>query len=65
LKDTYSIKKTKDLVNPQIEKYKKLASTTLSQQGSPTEEFLTEDEKQKMNDDLMDFANSISNEKLI
>lgn len=66
LKDTYSVKKTKDLVNTQIEKYKKIAESTINEsQGSPNIEgsqnidFISETEKQTMNDDLMNLANSL------
>lgn len=78
LKDNYSVKKTKDLVNTQIEKYKKIAESTINDsqgppivqgfpivQGSPNMEgsqnidFISETEKQTMNDDLMNLANSL------
>ena len=66
LKDTYSTRKTKDLVNSQIEKYKKIAAgklEELSNMHAPIQEhdgadFLTEEEKQSMNDDLTEFMNS-------
>ena len=66
LKDTYSVKKTKDLVNTQIEKYKKIAESTINHsqgspnfQGSQNIDFISETEKQTMNDDLMNLANSL------
>jgi len=66
LKDTYSVKKTKDLVNTQIEKYKKIAESTINDsqgspnvQGSQNKDFISETEKQTMNDDLMNLANSL------
>jgi phosphopantetheine adenylyltransferase len=66
LKDTYSVKKTKDLVNTQIEKYKKIAESTINDsqgssiiQGSQNIDFISETEKQSMNDDLMNLANSL------
>lgn len=66
LKDTYSVKKTKDLVNTQIEKYKKMAESTINSsesspnfQGSQNNNFISETEKQTMNDDLMNLANSL------
>jgi len=66
LKDTYSVKKTKDLVNTQIEKYKKIAESTINDsqgssiiQGSQNIDFISETEKQTMNDDLMNLANSL------
>jgi type III secretory pathway component EscR len=57
LKDTYSTTKTKDLVNTQIEKYKMLVNESVSKKDS----FLTEEEKQSMNEELMNFANNFSN----
>jgi len=66
LKDTYSVKKTKDLVNTQIEKYKKIAESTINDsqgssiiQGSQNIDFISETEKQSMNDDLTNLANSL------
>jgi len=78
LKDNYSVKKTKDLVNTQIEKYKKIAESTINNsegspivhgspnfQGSQISEssqnidFISETEKQTMNNDLMNLANSL------
>jgi uncharacterized protein YpmB len=60
LKDTYSTKKTKDLVNTQIDKYKKIVDEI--QKGSPSssQKFLSEEEKKNMNNDLLQYANSIS-----
>jgi len=51
LKETYSTKKTKDLVNTQIEKYKKIIAET--QQNQKTT--LSENEMNAMNDDLTKF----------
>ena len=60
LKNTYSVKKTKDLVNIQIEKYKKMAESSINNaEGSQNIEFISEIEKQNMNDDLMNLANSL------
>ena len=62
LKDTYSTKKTKDLVNTQIEKYKKIAheiaigNKQLDDGGS---QFLNEEEIQDMNNDLTAFTESL------
>ena len=61
VKDTYSTKKTKDLVNTQIEKYKELASNNIVGKGSPKEEFLTEIEKTSMHEELQDFVNTLTN----
>lgn len=65
LKDTYSTRKTKDLVNSQIEKYKKIAAGKLEElsnvhinDDNDRTNFLTEEEKQSMNDDLTEFMNS-------
>lgn len=54
LKDTYSTKKTKDLVNTQIEKYKKIIAET--QQNQKT--VLSENEMNTMNDDLTKFLDN-------
>ena len=59
LKDTYSIKKTKDLVNSQIEKYKKMMDEIQENKGSQTTEYLSDEEKENMNNELMKFVNSI------
>jgi hypothetical protein len=66
------VKKTKDLVNTQIEKYKKIAESTINDsqgfpivqglpnmEGSQNIDFISETEKQTMNDDLMNLANSL------
>ena len=57
LKDTYSTKKVKDLVNTQIEKYKLLVN---SNKGSQTNDFLTEEEKISMNEELENYVTSIT-----
>ena len=57
LKDTYSTKKTKDLVNIQIEKYKRIMNDMQKQQSSQPTLFENEKEKQNMNDDLLEFIN--------
>ena len=54
LKDNYSTKRTKDLVNSQIEKYKKL----LEKQGSQQVEFISEEEQENMKEKLTQFINS-------
>lgn len=63
IKDTYSTKKVKDLVNTQIEKYKIIASNTITDKGSPSQDFLTEEEKTFMHDDLQNYANSLTDKK--
>jgi hypothetical protein len=61
LKDNYTTKKTKDLVNIQIEKYKRIMNDMQKQneQGSLFED---ESEKQSMNDDLLEFMNQQTQE---
>ena len=54
IKDNYSTKRTKDLVNSQIEKYKKL----LEKQGSQQVEFISEEEQENMKEKLTQFINS-------
>lgn len=54
IKDNYSTKRTKDLVNSQIEKYKKL----LEQQSSQQVEFISEEEQENMKEKLTKFINS-------
>jgi uncharacterized membrane protein YfhO len=65
LKNTYTEKKTKDLVNTQVEKYKKIVAELqetiekVQQNGSQNEVFIDEHEKNEMNDDLAAFAKSL------
>lgn len=65
LKNTYTEKKTKDLVNSQVEKYKKIVAELQEtiekgqQKGSQNEVFIDEQEKNEMNDDLAAFAKSL------
>jgi len=54
IKDNYSTKRTKDLVNSQIEKYKKLLEIQSSQQV----EFISEEEQENMKEKLTQFINS-------
>jgi type III secretory pathway component EscR len=56
IKDNFSTKRTKDLVNSQIEKYKKL----LEKQGSQQVEFISEEEQENMENSLTQFINSHS-----
>jgi hypothetical protein len=60
LKDNYSTKKTKDIVNIQIEKYKKimdeLAVSKPAQSAQSAQPFLNEIEKQSVYDDLAQFV---------
>jgi hypothetical protein len=64
LKDTYSTKKTKDLVNTQITKYKKIMKEM--EDNSNSKNFLNFYEKQNMDRQLTQFLENINNnEKLI
>jgi len=56
LKDTYSTRKTKDLVNSQIEKYKKMM-IEIQENSSQTTGFIDDNEKQNMDNDLTEFMN--------
>jgi len=58
IKDTYSTKKTKDLVNTQIEKYKKMMKEIEKNNSSP--KFLDNSEKNNMDQRLTDFMNNIT-----
>lgn len=61
IKDTYSTKRTKDLVGFQTEKYKSIVKEIIdNRQSSPqpsieTSDFLNQKEKQNMDDDLSTF----------
>jgi len=55
IKDTYSTKKTKDLVNTQIEKYKKMMKQIQENNTGTKEDFLNETEKNTMDKELVDF----------
>jgi len=52
IKDNFSTKRTKDLVNSQIEKYKKI----LEKQGSQQVEFISEEEEENMKNSLTQFV---------
>jgi len=52
IKDTYSTKKTKDLVNVQIQKYKKIMSEMQNNNNKP---FISNEEKLEMDIRLTDF----------
>jgi hypothetical protein len=60
--DTYSTKKTKYLVNSQIEKYKKIVNDIQenknNNEGSQNDSFISDEEVQNMNNNLTDFINS-------
>jgi hypothetical protein len=55
IKDNFSTKRTKDLVNSQIEKYKKI----LEKQGSQQGEFISEEEQENMKNSLTQFAGNL------
>jgi cell division protein FtsL len=65
LKNTYTEKKTKDLINSQVEKYKKIVTELQEtiekgqQNSSQKEVFINEQEKNEMNNDLAAFAKSL------
>jgi len=61
IKETYSTKKTKDLVNTQIQKYKKMMAEIQNEANSVTSNpaFLNDDEKINMNHRLMEFMDDI------
>jgi hypothetical protein len=61
LKDNYTTKKTKDLVNIQIEKYKRIMND-MQKQNEQSSLFEDESEKQSMNDDLLEFMNQQTQE---
>ena len=52
IKDTYSTKKTKDLVNVQIQKYKKIMT---EMQNNNNKTFISNEEKLEMDMRLMEF----------
>lgn len=58
IKDTYSTKKTKDLVNVQIQKYKKMM--TEMQNNNNNAIFLNDEEKLEMDMRLMEFISEES-----
>lgn len=64
IKDNYSTKKTKDLVNSQIKKYKQMVDeiqnsrTGMSDTGSPAMSYISKEEMQSMNEELTRFIES-------
>ena len=52
IKDTYSTKKTKDLVNVQIQKYKKIMTEMQNNNNKP---FISNEEKLEMDMRLLEF----------
>jgi predicted phage tail protein len=63
LKDTLTTKKTKDLVNTQVEKYKKIVAELQETIATKTSEtgsrFIDEKDKEEMSEDLLAFATSL------
>ena len=62
IKDKYSIKKTKYLVNSQIAKYKQILQNHGSQ--LPSINFVSEEESRNMENDLLNYVNTFSVPKL-
>ena len=58
IKNTYSTKKTKDLVNTQITKYKKMMKEIQENDNNP-KNFLNSNEKEIMDKRLTDFIENI------
>jgi hypothetical protein len=59
IKDTYSTKKTKDLVNIQVDKYKKIIKEIEENNVKSKRSFLNEKERNKMDEDLQEFIMKI------
>ena len=53
--NTYSKKKTKNLVDSQLQKYKKIIDEIQQGQSSPTNDFISEEEKKNMDEQLTQF----------
>lgn len=58
LRDTYTTKKTKNLIHGQIEKYQKIIENMQHQTGL-SDQFLNVKDQVDMNDDLSAFAKSL------
>jgi predicted PurR-regulated permease PerM len=56
---TYSTKKTKNLVDSQIQKYKKIITEIQQNAGSQPDNFLTEEEKRNMDESLTEYVLSL------
>jgi hypothetical protein len=66
IKNTYTKPKTKDLVNSQLKKYKEMFGDVYKEtipDATPLPEvlFKTDDDKQQMNEELLEFVNSQTN----
>ena len=55
----YSTKKTKNLVDSQIQKYKKIITEIQQNAGSQPDNFLTEEEKRNMDESLTEYVLSL------
>lgn len=53
--NTYSKKKTKNLVDSQLQKYKKIIDEIQQGQSSPPNDFISEEEKKNMDEQLTEF----------
>jgi len=58
LKDTYSTRRTKDLVNTQIKKYKDMMEKIQNTKVETPSPFQNETEKQSMNKELLEYMNN-------
>ena len=61
LKNTYSTKKTKDLVGFHIQKYQEILN---EMQQQPPIEFISEHDKEIINNELLDLVQGLSNEDI-
>ena len=61
LKNTYSTKKTKDLVGFHIQKYQEILNEI---QQQPPIEFISEHDKEIINNELLDLVQGLSNEDI-
>ena len=61
LKDNFTKKRTNDLVNTQIDKYKKIfIEIEEIKKGSQTSIFESSEEKEKLNDELAEYMKSVT-----
>lgn len=58
LRDTYTTKKTKNLIHGQIEKYQKIIEQ-MQERTTTNDEFLNAEDAQELNEDLTAFANGL------
>jgi hypothetical protein len=63
LKDTFTVRKTKDVVGSQIEKYKMIIEDLEKKQTSEKgEDIITSSEKELLEDDLDEYITSLNSE---